>query len=470
MSAAATRVAATDPSANDSSSKGPALGKDFGRLWGAAIGSNLSDGIARLAIPLAAVGLTTDPIAIAVLTALAYVPWLIFGVPSGMIVDRVDRRHAMAAASVVRVVAAAGVALAIATDQITLWVLAAAVLVFGLGETLFDNATNAVLPSLVRRRGLDKANGRIQAAQVGVDMFVAQPVSGVLFSLAIVLPMVVSGAGYLIAGALVLLLPATAARAGRSELPAADAGDGDRSGEAPAAVPLRAALGFLWRHRYLRSMVLVTSLVGGFLAFAQAITVLLFVDHYGVTAELVGIVTAGIGLGGVAGALTAGRVVVRLGRGRTMLGAAIAGGVGLVGVGLAPNAWVAVLAYSASAYGIAMWNVPWGSLRQSIIPGHMLGRVLGAARTVTWGLMPVATMLGGWVARVDLQLPYLIGGAGTVLVSLIAGRLLLSADAHMPADDKNDTDATQVVSDAEPVEEVRPAGAGVTVPQAPRRS
>ncbi|MFW7414021.1 MFS transporter [Demequina sp. SO4-18] len=449
------------------SPKDVALGKDFSRLWGAAIGSNLSDGIARLAIPLAAVTLTTDPIAISVLTALAYVPWLVFGVPSGMIVDRVDRRHAMAAASAVRVLAAAGVAFAIATDQITLGVLAAAVLVFGLGETLFDNATNAVLPSLVRRRGLDKANGRIQAAQVGVDMFVAQPVSGVLFSVAIVLPMVVSGAGYFIAGALVLLLPAAAARARGTEVRAADAPACQGPISPSASVPLRAALAFLWRHRYLRSMVLITSLVGAFLAFAQAITVLLFVDRFGVSAQLVGVVTAGIGLGGVAGALTAGAVVARLGRGRTMLGAAVAGGVGLVAVGLAPNAWLAVVAYAVSAYGIAMWNVPWGSLRQAIIPGYMLGRVLGAARTITWGLMPVATMLGGWIARVDLQLPYLIGGAGTVVVSVLAARLLLSADAHMPDDE---APPEPDVGPALAVETMEIAGAGVAASRAPQGS
>lgn len=437
------------------------LGKDFSLLWGAAVGSNLADGISRLAIPLAALTLTTDPIAISLFAALAYVPWLFFGVPAGMIVDRIDRRHAMAAASGLRVLAAAAVALAIATDQITVWALAVAVVVFGVGETLFDNATNAMVPALVHRRGLDKANGRIQAAQTSVDMFVAQPVAGVLFSIAIVLPMVVSGAGYLIAGVLVLMLPIKAARAHRGTGNTADAG---ASGDTD--VPLRAALGFLWHHRYLRSMTLVTSLVGAFLAFAQAITVLLFIDHFGVTAELVGVVTAGIGLGAVVGALSAGRAVARWGRGRTLFGAILAGGLGLVGVGFAPNAWLAVAAYALSSYGIAMWNVPWGSLRQAIIPGHMLGRVLGAIRTITWGLMPVATLLGGWMARVDVQLPYLVGGGATVVVGLLAARLFLTADDYMPVDeDADDIEDELVLQQAEEIgSSDRPAGAVIVEP------
>lgn len=96
----------------------------------------------------------------------------------------------------------------------------------------------------------------------------------------------------------------------------------------------------------------------------------------------------------------------------------------------------------------------------------MLGRVLGAIRTITWGLMPVATLLGGWIARVDVQLPYLVGGGATVVVGLFAARLFLRADAYMPVDE--DVDDIEDESALQQVEEVtgsgRPAGAVVTEP------
>ena len=429
------------PEATPASGNG--LGGAFGRLWGAAMTSNLADGIARLAIPLAAVALTKDPMAIALLGALMYVPWLLFGVPAGMIVDRIDRRYAMAIANAARLVAAIGVALCIASDNVTITVLAIATVVFGLGETLFDNATNAITPSLVKKGGLDKANGLIQAAQVGVDMFVATPISGLLYSLAVILPMVVGGTGYAIAALLVLTLPMAAARA-RHE-----------SGEIVAPVPLKEAVGFVWHHRYLRSLVFFTTVIGTAFALAQAVTALLFLDAFKVTPALFGVVTAGIGIGGVAGSLLAGIFVKKIGRGHTMLWATVVGGLGLTGVGFAPNAWVATVAYGFGAAGVSMWNVPWGSLRQAIIPGHMLGRAIGAIRTFAWSLMPLATLAGGWIAKADLQLPYLVGGAISVVVALAGAPLLLKADQHFPSDAVVDEPAD--VTEAAVVQPASPA-------------
>jgi len=413
------------------------LGGAFNRLWAAAMTSNLADGIARIAIPLAAVAITKDPVAIALLGALAYVPWLLFSVPSGMIVDRIDRRVAMAIANGARLLAAVGVALIIATGHLTVAWLAIATLIFGLGETLFDNATTAVTPSVVGKDNLDRANGRIQAAQVGVDMFVATPIGGVLYSIAVGLPMIVGGAGYAIAAGLALTLPIAAAHATR-----ADALTGEVT-KVPS-VPIKQAIGFVWHHKYLRSLVIFTTIVGTAFSFAQAVTALVFLDAFGVTPALFGVVAAGIGIGGVAGSLLANVAVARIGRGHTMLWATVIGGAGLLGVGFAPNPWIATVLYGIGAGGVSMWNVPWGSLRQAIIPGHMLGRAIGAIRTFGWSLMPIATLFGGWVAKVDLQLPFIIGGAVSVAVSLAGAKLLLQADNHYPAEEPDEAADAEV--------------------------
>jgi MFS family permease len=431
----------------------PPLGGAFARLWTASIASNLADGIGRLAVPLLAVSLTKDPVAIAIIGALAYVPWLLFGIPAGVLADRMDRRLAMALGNGVRFLVAAALSLTIATDHLSLWLLWAATLVFGIGETIVDNATNAVVPALVDRVNYDRANSRIQAAQISVDNFIATPISGVLYAAAIILPTVVGATGYIVAAAFALALPVAAARArdtrasagssagpgagsgativlpGTSTIPGEEPSSVERGGD--ARVTATEGIRYLWRHRYLRSMTIVTAAIGFGFSLAQATMILLFLDHFGVPAAAIGVLTTGVGLGALAGSLVAPSLTRRWGRGNLMFGATTLGGVGLLGVGLAGNLWLAIAAYGMGAFGVAAWNVPWGSVRQAIIPGHMLGRVLGLMRTVVWGAMPVAILLGGWLGRVNLRAPFVVGGLGSVAVSLAAARLLRSADARV---------------------------------------
>jgi len=398
----------------------PPLGRDFGKLWTAAAFSNLADGIGRTAVPLIATTLTRDPLAIAAIGALAFLPWLVFGLPAGMIVDRFDRRWVMAIANTIRGGTAVALAVMTVTGNLTVWSLFAATLVFGIGETLFDNATNAVIPGLVENRSLDRANGFMQAAQVTIDSFIATPIAGVLFAVSMVLPLWVGAGGYVVPIVLAMMLPLAAARPFRD--PATT--------EPVSRTPAREAMGYLWRHHYLRAMVIFTSVVGCAFAFAQAPTILYFLDEMQVQPVAIGFVTAGIGLGALAGSLVAPMLVERFGRGAVMLFANFAAAAFLVGVGSAPEVITAVIAYAGMAFAISTWNVPWGALRQTIVPGHLFGRVLGIIRSFTWGLFPFATLLGGLVARYDLRLPYLIAAVVTLVAAVIAARIILRASQY----------------------------------------
>jgi MFS family permease len=414
------------------------LGRDFGRLWTAAAFSNLADGLGRTAVPLIATTLTRDPLAISVIGALAFVPWLVFGIPAGMIVDRFDRRVIMAIANTIRGGVALWLAVLTATGSLDLWALFLGTLVFGLGETLFDNATNAVIPGVVTRPQLDRANGRMQAAQVTIDMFIAQPIAGVLFAVSLALPLWIGSAGYIVPIVLALLLPISAARALRDDSGIADAEAPDVAAGAvvavaePVTAPLqpskasaREALTYLWHNRYLRAMTIYTSLVGSALSFAQAATILYFLDDLGVQEFAIGFVTAGIGIGALAGSLVASRLVERFGRGWVMLGANAGAAIGLGLTGLAPEVFSACVAYAFGAFSISVWNVPWGALRQQIIPAPLFGRVLGIIRTFTWGMFPIATLLGGWVAQTSLRLPFVAAGAFIVVATICGAHLLV---------------------------------------------
>jgi MFS family permease len=92
-------------------------GTGFGRLYASSATSNLADGIGRAAIPLLAAGYTRNPVAVSGLTTLSFLPWLLFALSSGALVDRVDRRHAMAFANVIRAVAASTLCLLVLTHS-----------------------------------------------------------------------------------------------------------------------------------------------------------------------------------------------------------------------------------------------------------------------------------------------------------------------------------------------------------------
>ncbi|MET0296986.1 MAG: MFS transporter [Microbacterium sp.] len=421
------------------------LGRDFGKLWTAAAFSNLADGLGRTAVPLIATTLTRDPLAIAAIGALAFVPWLVFGLPAGMLVDRFDRRWIMAIANTLRGGTALFLAVLTVAGGLSIWWLFAAVLIFGLGETLFDNATNAIIPSVVERPSLDRANGFVQAAQITIDSFIATPIAGVLFAVSLGLPLWVGAGGYLVPIVLAVLLPLSAARPLREPSPAgaAEVATGDPLAAAEIAdapsrtsgVSAREAVSYLWRHRFLRSMVVFTSILGSAFSFAQAPTFLYFLEELDVVPAAIGVVTAGIGLGALAGSLVAAPLVGRFGRGPVMLGANLLAGVSLVGVWAAPELITGIIAYALMACAVSIWNVPWGALRQAIVPGHLFGRVLGIIRTFTWGLFPFATLLGGLVARADLRLPYLVAAVVTLVTTLIAIPLLLRASQHGSTED-----------------------------------
>jgi len=404
----------------DAATRAP-LGRDFTKLWSASVASNLADGLGRTAVPLIATTLTTDPVLISGISALAFVPWLLFGVLSGVIVDRVDRRWAMAIANGLRVLAALAIALLIMSGTITIWWLYGAVLIFGLAETVYDNATIAILPSVVPKGGLERANSRMQAADGVVQNFVATPIAGVLFAAAIVLPVWSTAAGYFVAGGLALLLPLSAARAFTAAGPAQGAG-----------ADVREAVGFLLHHRFLRNLIVTTSLAAFMLTLAQATSILFFLQTLDVPVVAFGFVTAGIGVGAVLGSILASVFVEKFGRGWVMFGGMLMCGVTLALTGLAPNVWVGVVLYALSAFGVSGWNVAYGAMRQELIPGPLLGRTIGVIRTITWGLFPVAAVLGGFISRIDLRLPFIVGGAVSVIIVLLAARLLLSASDQKP--------------------------------------
>ncbi|GIH80109.1 MFS transporter [Planobispora longispora] len=391
------------------------LGRGFWTLFSSSTVSNLADGMGRVALPLLAVSLTREPVLVAALTSLTFLPWLLFAVVSGALVDRVDRRRAMIAAQVVRTVIVGLLGAAVLTGQAALWMLYVAAFALGAVETLYDNAAHSMTPAVVRRDQLEKANGRVEAASVVADSFLGAPLASALFVAAAALPFLANSTLFLLAGVLLLFLPGRY----RAE-PAAGAGR-------PANLRAEIAEGvrWLWNHRLLRGLTAISSLHGAVFQGVTAVTVLLVTDLLRLPAAAYGWFVLTGGIGGVVGGLIAPVLTRRWPRAVVMAVALTTPGVCFVLIAALPFPATLAVATMLGAGSIMVWNILIMSLRQALVPPALFGRVLGAIRTVLWGFMPLGALCGGLLAEAfGLRALAVIGGCLMLLLMVPLGLIL----------------------------------------------
>lgn len=379
----------------------------FGRLWSAQTISSLGDGVTQAALPLLALTLTRDPMALAVVTAAGTLPWLLFGVLGGALVDRWDRRRTMWVADTARAVLLAVPAAAAVLDVLGIPLLAAVAFLLGLGGLFFDTAATAYLPDLLRRDPalLERANSRLRGAQTAMSGFAGPPAGSALLALGRALPLLTDAVSFLVSALLVRTLPAV-----------------------PRPVPqiresllrqARAGASYVFRDRVLLGLALRPAI--GNIAFLAVETVLALFAH-----ERLGIDTYGFGLlltaeatGGLLGAGTASYLGRRLGTGTALTCTAALEGLAILGLAAARSPYVAGLALAACGAGMGATMVLGPSLRQAIVPAHLMGRVASTSRMLAMCAAPLGAFLGGWLAGTyDIRTP--LYAAAVLLLTMTA--------------------------------------------------
>lgn len=380
----------------------------FRVLWSAAAVSNLGDGLRVAALPLLAAAITRDPAAIAAVTAMIWLPWLILGLYAGALVDRIDRPRLIRNIQLCRLTVEIVLAALVIVGQASMPVIYAAALLIGVGEVLVDNALQSLVPRVVGRDGLERANSRLIAAETVGNELLGPPVGAWLFALAPAVPFVVDAASYGYSAS-------AAHRLSRRLL----------SAPLPR-VPLRHITGevvdglrWLRGHSYLWAITVWGGVfnIGSTACFSLLVLFALEVLNTGDVGY--GVLLGVVAVGGVLGAAVAAPLARRVGRGRTILLGAACSGVVVSIVGLVSNTYGAgVLLFASSGLG-AVVNVVGRALRQAMVPDRILGRVTGANRMVVYGAMPIGAALGGWIARtLGLRAAFIIGGLIMTAISL----------------------------------------------------
>lgn len=387
--------------------RGSAIGRDYWRLWCASALSNLGDGIRAAAFPLLVAFLTRDPAAVAGLSVALHLPWLVGGLPAGVVVDRVDRRRLWTWINAGRAAALGLLLLALATGRLDVWGLYALAFLLGAGEILVDGATLAMVPRVVPAAVLERANGRLLAAEIAGNEFAGPPLGAALFSVAVILPFATNAGALAVAVMLVLSLPAVfvPVRTAPRTRVGTDVGEGLR---------------WLLRHRAVRTVTGVAAVWNLVDTAWFAILVLYAGDVLGVGELAFGILLAVGAVGGILGALLAPRLSRSIGwRGVLVWVLVLAAGAQLV-LGVTSDVVVAgaMLALSSMSFGLG--NVVVRTMRQSLVPDELLGRVNSAYRTLAYGGAVLGSVLGGLLAtQLGLRAP-LLGGVPVLLVTALA--------------------------------------------------
>lgn len=394
--------------------RGPrGLGSRYWRLWGAATVSNLGDGARLAALPLLAAALTREPTAVAGVAAAQRLPWLLFALVGGALADRFDRRRLMILTHGFRMVVEAIVGLAVLTGQAGLPLLYGAAFALGCAETIFDNAAQAMIPALVRAGDLERANGRLYAGEVVTTSFVGPSSGGLLFSLAPSLPFLLD-AGSFGAGAAVI------ATIRGSFAPRPEERRSFRQ-------EIGAGLRWLWSDPVLRRLGGLVALLGLFSMTAWSVLVLYALEILHVTRGGYGVLLTVASLGSLAGAVLAPVARARLTLPTVLFASVWVSGLSFIVVGVTSSPWLAGVALAANGCTVVMWNVVTVSLRQTLTPGALLGRVSATYRLLAWGSMPLGAMVGGALAtQWGLRAPFLVAGFG--LLSMAALTLRVATD------------------------------------------
>jgi MFS family permease len=343
-------------------------------------------------------------------------PWLLFSLPAGALADRLDRRRVMVTMNAARSALIATLALLVALDAVSLPLLYASALVLGFAEVMADNTSQTLLPAVVGREHLERANGRLLSGQIVTDNFLGRPLAGVLLAAALAWPFALSGATAALATLLLLTLTG-------SFRPSGGAPEG---GRAPMRTQIAEGVRWLWRHPLLRPLALSLALVN----MAQMATVATYVlyarEVLGLGAFGFAVLTSVGGVGGLLGGLLAARVIRRIGRAGALVALLLIEMNAYATAALASSAYLVGAAMAVLGFGVVLWNVVTVSLRQTIIPDRLLGRVNSVYRLLGWGSIPVGMLLsGGLVSLVEslasreaaLRAPYvaaLLVGAGVL--------------------------------------------------------
>jgi len=358
-------------------------------------------------MPLIVFKLTGSAIALGAALAAYTVPQLFFGLAIGAWTDRTNRKRLMIAVDVLAALTIASVPLAASAGVLSLWWIYAVTFVSSTLSIFFTAAQFGAIPSLVSSGGLITANGRIQASYAAASVLGPLVAGAALAFVPVEMVLYVDAASFVVS-ALALSLIRRPFNAPITR------------GTTSIRQDVVEGLRYVLSHPVLRNISLMMAMINVVGATKFAELVLFAKQALGAEDSEVGLLFAAGGAGVVALSLAAGPLRKRWSFGNVALGALMLSGVLTVAFAYTTSLWLGLVFWAAiSGLGI-LFNINSGSLRQAIVPNHMLGRVISIAMVLAWSANPIGALAGGFfIERTgDVRLIYAAIGAAIFVIAL----------------------------------------------------
>jgi MFS family permease len=389
--------------------------RDFWLFFTGETISNLGGSFTQFALPLLVFKLTGSALNLGLATAATYLPYLLFSLVIGAWMDRLNRKRVMILVDIGQALMLASIPVLFISDSLYVWWLYGVAFIGTTLKIIFDSGQFAAIPSLVDRADLIKTNRRIQASYSAATILGPLLASAFLWVMPLPLLLFLDAGSYLVSAASLSLISV-----GFNDAPSHET----RS----LARDIKDGLRFVFHHPVLRNISLMLALVNALSINESAQLPLFVVRHLHASYAQYSWFNAVGAACGVVVLLVAGRFP-RWAVSRVILITMLMSGVLTVVFAFTPNLWFALPVWAGIEGSVYLCIVYIGSVRQMIVPNHLLGRVLSIAFVLGASGIPLGTLLGGFVTNAtgNVQMVYAVVG---VLVSLIVLAFTLTALGH----------------------------------------
>ena len=383
---------------------------DFLKLWTGESISLIGSQITFLALPLTAVTvLNATPFEMGVLGAVEFAPFLLLSLVAGVWADRLPRRPILITANLGRAILLATIPVLAFNDSLTMNALYGIAFGVGVLTVFFDVAYQSYLPVLVTREQLVEGNSKLEGSRSVAEIAGPAMAGGLVQAFTAPIAIAVDAVSFLISAFFLGLI--------RQKEEARHSSEKWK----PIWGEIREGLDVVFRNPILRSIAGCTATNNFFSNVRFAVLTIYVVRELGIEPGVLGIIFAVGSVGALIGALWGSAIARRWGIGPTLIGAIAIGSLGSLALPAAQGPFafaVAMLTLGLFFNSAAnpVYNITQISLRQSIVPLRLQGRMNASMRFLVWGTIPLGSLIGGALGEV-------IGIHSTLLIGAIGGLL-----------------------------------------------